>query len=521
MYSTEKLKETKCLSRNYLTKSEKEVLLTTWKNRMKHAGQKLTNLNIRNRNTAKINYKIHYLLCDPFTFNNAYSKISKNKGALTLGVDRTELTMKFYQKKEAEIIAMQFKTWNYKWSPTRRTLIPKPGKTTMRPIDTPTQKDRIAQEAIRGILEAIYEPIFSEFENQNNHICTNYGFRPRKSTKDAIETIKQKVQSCTFAIEGDIVGAYNNVNHKIMISILKRKIKDKKFLKVISDLLKSGIMKKDSYKHSLVGTPQGGIVSPILFHISMFELDNFVLNNIINPLIRNNINRKKKQNPDYVRTYSPIKKLRDKIHNCTDPKERISLKKQMKIKVTERFQIPSFLPESLPTPCVYTRYAGNWIIFVNKDLKTCYMIKNRIERFLNNELKLELDSEKTLVTNTSKEINFLGFQLITKKTNSKITIVAQKSGKSGKIRRFKKRTTSRKTRVYPDKPRIIRNLINKGFMNPKLQPIGNAMQSLLTPYEIVLKYSQMQIGLHNYYCDMIDTKSLINFAFYILQYSCA
>ena len=183
MYSAKKIKTTKRLSRDSLTKTEKEVLLTTWKTRMQNSGRKLTNLAIRNRNTAKINYKLHYLLCDLFTFNNAYSKISKNKGALTLGIDKMEITMKFYQNKEAEIIAQQFKTGNYKWSPTRRTLIPKPGKTTMRPIDTPTQKDTIAQEAIRGILEAIYEPIFSEFENQNNFICTNYGFRPIKRTK--------------------------------------------------------------------------------------------------------------------------------------------------------------------------------------------------------------------------------------------------------------------------------------------------------------------------------------------------
>ena len=81
MYTTNKTKEAKLLSRDSLTKTDKEVLLTVWKNQMKHAGQKLTNLTIRNRNTAKINYKLHYLFCDPFTFNNAYSKISKNKGA--------------------------------------------------------------------------------------------------------------------------------------------------------------------------------------------------------------------------------------------------------------------------------------------------------------------------------------------------------------------------------------------------------------------------------------------------------
>ena len=146
----------------------------------------------------------------------------------------------------------------------------------------------------------------------------------------------------------------------------------------------------------------------------------------------------------------------------------------MKSKVTERFHIPSYIPESLPTTCVYTRYADDWIIFVNKDLKTCYTIKNNIERFLNTELKLELDKEKTLVTNTAKELNFLGFQFITRKTKPKITLIRQKT--RGKIRRYKRRTTSRKTRVYPDRDRIIKKLINKGtrYQNSVVKQLNNS-----------------------------------------------
>lgn len=118
---------------------------------------------------------------------------------------------------------------------------------------------------IRMILEAIYEP---EFELRDNN--SNFGFRPKKSTHDAMKTIGRKSQGLRFALEGDIEGAYDNVKHKKLLSILRKKVTDNKFLKLIDKGLKSRIMDKGKYVNSLVGTPQGGIASP---NIYLSELD--------------------------------------------------------------------------------------------------------------------------------------------------------------------------------------------------------------------------------------------------------
>lgn len=114
--------------------------------------QKLDFFSKRNTNTNHTIFKIYPILCDSYTFVNAYGKISKNKGALTKGISEDTELMKFYGFRDAEKIAKDFKTNQYKWNPTRRTWIPKPGKKTLRPIDTPTQRDRIVLEAILLIL---------------------------------------------------------------------------------------------------------------------------------------------------------------------------------------------------------------------------------------------------------------------------------------------------------------------------------------------------------------------------------
>lgn len=129
---------------------EKQVYTSEARSQIIKAGEHLTKLNYRNKDTNHINRKIYHLLCQPFTFVNAYGKISKNKGALTKG-HLEEGTMELFGLKTATTIANSFKNGTYEFSPVRRTWIPKPGKSTKRPIDTPTQKDRIIQEAGQGI----------------------------------------------------------------------------------------------------------------------------------------------------------------------------------------------------------------------------------------------------------------------------------------------------------------------------------------------------------------------------------
>lgn len=203
---------------------------------IKKLGQRMDRHTQRNLNTSHINYKIQYLLHDLFIMVNAYAKISKNKGAVTKGYE-DDNAMKSFGIEKAKIIANKIKNGTYRFKPVKRTWIPKPGKKTKRPLDVPTQADRIVQEGVRAILEAIYEPMFEEHAELTNNLNNNYGFRPQKSCWTAIIRIEQLSKLCNIAIEGDIVSAYNNVDHDILIELLSRRIKDKAFLKLIKEML--------------------------------------------------------------------------------------------------------------------------------------------------------------------------------------------------------------------------------------------------------------------------------------------
>lgn len=137
-------------------------------------------------------------------------------------------------------IADEFRNKSFKFSPVRRTYVPKPGTTKLRPLGIPTIKDPIVQESLKLILEAIYEPCFSD----KNLKGTNFGFRPHLSTHDAIEHLKKIGTACNIAIESDIKGAFDNVDHNILIKILRKKIKDETFLKLIYQGCKSGLFER-------------------------------------------------------------------------------------------------------------------------------------------------------------------------------------------------------------------------------------------------------------------------------------
>lgn len=202
----------------------------------------------------------------------SYNKLSKNKGALTPGVDKNSTADGI---SETDLIHLQkeLKSGVFKWKPVRRIYVEKPGKSTLRPLGIPDFKDRIVQNSIRMVLEAIYEPEFA-------YAGVNSGFRPNKSPNHSIEDIRRNETGSTFAIEGDIKGAYDNVSHEILIKIIRKRITDEKFIQLLYSGFKAGIVDDYRYIDTFLGVPQGGIASPILFNIYMNEFDKFILNSL-------------------------------------------------------------------------------------------------------------------------------------------------------------------------------------------------------------------------------------------------
>lgn len=506
-------------------KKEKQETLKLSKTEILRKAKKLSKHTERNINTNHINYKLFYLLLDPFTFVNAYTKISKNKGALTKGHE-DEGTMKYFGIDAAKRIVDRIKKGKYKFKPVKRTWIPKPGKNKKRPIDVPSQSDRIVQEAIRGILEAIFEPVFQEYScHINNLLSNNYGFRPNMSTWTAVETLKNKIQRCNIIIEGDIISAYNKVDHEILMKLLEARIRDKKFLRLIRKMLKSGIFDGPRFEHSLSGTPQGGIVSPLLFNIYMLGLDQYVYDEIIKPILKEN---EKKTPKKTLKAYEKYRRLTIKALKelqelkKDDPKNRTAIKS-----AKEKFKKARAIRNSFPSTditnqikgAVYVRYADDWVLALTCNQKKAEKIKSDISSYLEVHRKMQLDDEKTKITRLSKGYKFLGFETRMNITKPKLKRVLIKDV-NGKYSRPLRRTTSRLITVEPDSERILQRLKNNKFCDKLGYPKGKAAWTVYDEFEIVQKFAQIFRSIFVYYLPCGKLSRLSN-ASYILQYSCA
>lgn len=214
----------------------------------------------------------------------SYNKLKANKGAMTPGTDNK--TADSTSENVIEKLHLSLKNRTFKWNPVKRIDIQKPGRApgVTRPLGLPDFTDKLVQNNIMLVLSAIYEP---EFE----FLDSSFGFRPKKSSNSAIKKIRLETRGMDFAIEGDIEGAYDNVQHNILIKILRKRIADEKFLELIYSALRAGFMKDITYYDTFLGTPQGGIHSPILFNIYMSEFDKFIKFQI--PSLLNNWNQKK------------------------------------------------------------------------------------------------------------------------------------------------------------------------------------------------------------------------------------
>lgn len=173
---------------------------------------------------------LHRLLRSSYLFERAYEKVSRNKGASTPGIDGK--TFDGITSSELADIAARVSEGTYRFRPARRVYIPK-GNGKTRPLGIPTVEDRLVQEAVRIILEAIYEPVFLD---------ESHGFRPRRSCHSALELIKKTWTGCKWLIEVDVRGFFDNIDHDILLELLKRRIDDDRFIELIEGMLKAGYM---------------------------------------------------------------------------------------------------------------------------------------------------------------------------------------------------------------------------------------------------------------------------------------
>ena len=295
-------------------------------------------------------------------------KIKANKGSHTAGIDDKEIDDYLNKGFDEVIEIVRAKLYDYNPGMVRRVWIPKPGKSEKRPLGIPTIIDRIIQECVRNIIEPIAEAQFFEH---------SYGFRPMRSADMAIARIKHINfhAKCYWVVEGDIKGFFDNIDHNTMInSLWNLGIRDKRVLSIIKQMLKAGVM--DECSKSELGTPQGGIISPLLANIYLNRFDNFMTG-------------------DFER-----KKLK-KPHSRRDG------------------EISAMRNHSNLKTCYYVRYADDWVILTDSK-EDAERLKFKAKKYLHDTLKLDLSEEKTLITNVcSKPIKFLGVEIRMVKKNGR------------------------------------------------------------------------------------------------------
>ncbi|AGZ23045.1 reverse transcriptase [Streptococcus suis] len=339
--------------------------------------------------------RVYKLLFNRELYLIAYAKLYPNNGAMTKGV--TEETIDGMSIQKIDMIIEQLRQETYYWRPARREYIPKKnGK--HRPLGIPVWSDKLLQEVIRMILEAYYEPQFSEH---------SHGFRPKRGCHTALQEI-QTWKGTRWFIEGDISSYFDTIDHDVLITMLSRQIQDGRFIRLIKNMLEAGCLDDWKFHKTISGTPQGGVISPLLANIYLHQFDKWVGEELIPQYTRG---KKQKANSAYNRLSRRIKCYQDK----GDYKKAHQL-------IVERRNLPSVdTYDTSYRRLRYVRYADDFILGFTGSKAEAKAINKQIGDFLNTKLSLELSQEKTLITHaTGESAKFLGYEIKAQRVNDYI-----------------------------------------------------------------------------------------------------
>jgi group II intron reverse transcriptase/maturase len=268
----------------------------------------------------------------------AYGKIYRNAGAMTQGTTGETVDSMSLAKIDAIINALRQE--RYHWKPVRRVCMPKRNSTKKRALGLPTWSDKLLQEVIRLILDAYFEPNFSDH---------SHGFRPQRGCHTALKDIYESWAGVTWFIEGDISACFDSLSHDIVLDTLAEHIQDGRFLRLIRELLKAGYLEDWQWNRTLSGAPQGSIIGPILANIYLSRLDAFVEHTLIPAYTRGD---RRRANPAYSRIDTAIQRKR----------------KQGKMEEVKRLEhqrraLPSVDPYDPDYRRLrYCRYADDWLL---------------------------------------------------------------------------------------------------------------------------------------------------------------
>lgn len=429
-------------------------------------------------------------------FAVAYQRIYAKQGNMTPGTDGKTIDEMSLERIERLIVSL--KDESYQPHPARRVYIPKKnGK--KRPLGIPSFEDKLVQEVVRLLLEAIYE---GHFEG------TSHGFRPHRSCHTALGMIKKSFAGAKWFIEGDIKGFFDNIDHNVLISILRERISDERFLRLIRKFLNAGYVEDWKYNKTYSGTPQGGIISPILANIYLDKFDKYIKEYAA----KFRKGDRRSINPEYWRLNNKKNRLKQKLQKTSDEQMRKSY----------LYEIAQLSKQMLSTPhkdamdadfrrLQYVRYADDFLISVIGSKSECETIKADITQFMREQLKLELSDEKTLITHAQDKAKFLGYEIFIRKSD------AVKRNKDGVLKRdfngavvltLNSAVIQKKLTEY--NALEVRNIDGKDIWWSKPRRYMTPMK----PEDILAQYNAEIRGLYNYYSLAANvSKECASFAF--------
>ena len=333
--------------------------------------------------------ELYRQLFNPALYLLAYGRIYSNKGSMTPGVTGETVDGMSMGKIGRIIDAMRHE--RYRFSPARRVYIPKKnGK--MRPLGLPTWSDKLVGEVVRLLLEAYFEPRFSD---------RSHGFRPGRGCHTALSEVANTWTGTTWFIEVDVADCFGSLDHEVMLATLAEKVHDSRFLRLIRGMLTAGYLEDWVWNATLSGAPQGGVLSPILSNIYLDRLDTFVETVLVPAYTRGEV---RAHNPAYQRT-AQRRHLARKRGDRTKARD---LLRQMQAIPSKDPMDPGY------RRLRYLRYADDELLGFSGPKAEAEEIKERLTQFLRDDLKLELSQDKTLITHArTRAARFLGYDIIT------------------------------------------------------------------------------------------------------------
>ena len=451
------------------------------------------------KNKEEVFTRLYRYLLRPDLYFIAYQKLYSNNGAATEGVDRD--TADGFSEAKVEKLIASLADESYCPKPSRRIYLKKPnGK--RRPLGIPSFSDKLVQEVLRMVLEAVYEPIFLE---------TSHGFRPGKSCHTALCYARYNLNGTRWFIEGDIKGCFDNISHEVLIRCIQKKIKDARLMKLIHKFLKAGYLEDFVYHNTYSGCPQGGTISPILANIYLHELDLYVAE------LSKGFQKpyKSRITAEYSRLSGRMTRVKQKIKKAEEAGNMAEKERLLK-------ELKKLRSQLLKTPCKsqtdkeirYVRYADDFIIGVRGSREDCEEIKRKLSCFIRDSLKMELSEEKTLITHSNTYARFLGYDMRIRRSN-----VIKPNGRGTTQRTMSNHMELAVPLGDKIQPFLFKHGVVKQKENGELEPVHRNDLLRLTDLEIVSAYDAELRGICNFYY-LAGNFYKLNYMSYLMEYSC-